>query len=65
VLYNKGDMKMKSLHNRVRVNTWVNQALHERMVKYSKEFGWSKTRIVEDALTTWLYDRDMENREKK
>ncbi len=53
---------MKVLYSRVRINTWINSALHDRLVKYSKEYGWSKTKIIEDALANWLNERDMENK---
>ena len=55
-------IKMKILYNRIRLNTWINSALHDRLVKYSTEFGWSKAKIMEDALATWLNERDMENK---
>lgn len=34
--------------------------LYERMEHYSKEFGWSKTKIIEDAVAVWCNKRDME-----
>ena len=35
-------------------------SLDEQLEKFKKEFGWSKTKIIEYALAYWLNMRDME-----
>lgn len=51
---------MKIIHDRVRVNTWINEGLHKRMVNFSKLSRKSKTQIVEEALDLWLSKREKE-----
>jgi hypothetical protein len=53
----------KSRYSKVRVDILMLAGLHERMVKYSKEFKWSKTKIIEDALAIWLNSRDRESKD--
>lgn len=51
---------MKLVNDRVRVNTWVNAGLHDRLLKFSKLSGKSKTLITEEALDLWLSKREKE-----
>jgi len=51
---------MKLVHSRVRVNTWINEGLHTRLVKFSKLARKSKTQIVEESLDLWLTKREKE-----
>lgn len=38
----------------------VMTAVNERLEAYCHKFGWSKRKIMEDALVCWLNQRDME-----
>ena len=54
-------MTRKRIKNsRVRVDLYMLASVHERLEQYSKEFGRSKTAIIEDAVAIWCNSRDME-----
>jgi hypothetical protein len=46
--------------NKVQTHAWINRALDFRLKQYSKEFGFSKNRLIEDAIMIWLNQRDAE-----
>ena len=48
--------------NKVQTHAWINRALDLRLKQYSKEFGFSKNRLIEDAIMIWLNQRDAEKR---
>jgi hypothetical protein len=46
--------------NRVALHIFINRAVDERLEKFAKEYGWSKTKIIEDAVFLWLNAREKE-----
>ena len=50
----------KSRSSRVRVDMWMLESLHRDLVAWSNEHGWSKTKTIEYAVSTWLNQRAME-----
>jgi hypothetical protein len=44
----------------VRTNIELMASLNDRLEDYCKLFGWSKRKIIEDALLIWMNQRDME-----
>ena len=60
-------LKVVERHNAnvVTLKTEIVTALNSRVEYYMKAFGWSKRRIVEDALLCWLNQRDMEAEKEK
>lgn len=44
----------------VRTNIELMASMNNRLEGYVKLFGWSKRKIIEDALLCWLNQRDME-----
>lgn len=39
--------------------------LYQKLDYYSKDFGWNKRRIIEDALFAWFFQRDNENKKRR
>lgn len=52
----------KAQYDRVRVDVWMLESLHNRLEKWRKANGWSKTKTIEYAVAGWLNDRDMEDK---
>jgi hypothetical protein len=49
-----------STSEREALNLMILSSLNERLDNCAKELGWSKTKIVEYALDTWLSAREKE-----
>jgi hypothetical protein len=59
--------RCKALEDKVQVHFLILKAVNGRLEHMSKEIGWSKTKIVEDAVSMWLFEREKEfatNKEK-
>lgn len=52
--------KIKVLADRVAIHVFINRALDTRLENFTREVGWSKTKVVEQALATWLNQREAE-----
>jgi dimeric dUTPase (all-alpha-NTP-PPase superfamily) len=40
-------------------------SLNKRLEEFCVEYGWSKRKVIEDALLCWLNQRDMEIKSRK
>ena len=52
--------RTKIISDRTRIDIWMLTGLHNRMVEWGKDHGWTKTKIIEYAVAGWLNQRDME-----
>ena len=50
----------KSRNNKTQVHFYILSNLDKRLEEMSAEIGWSKTKIIEDALFIWLSERTKE-----
>lgn len=57
--------RTKSLRLVVRTNIELTSAMNKRIEDYCREFGWSKRRLIEDAINCWLNARDLEKIERQ
>jgi hypothetical protein len=55
----------KSRNNKTQVHFYILSNLDKRLEEMSAEIGWSKTKIIEDALFIWLSERTKEFAENK
>jgi hypothetical protein len=55
----------KSPNNKTQVHFFILTNLNKQLGEMSKEIGWSKTKIIEDALFIWLAERNKEFAENK
>ena len=54
--------RLKTRINKVQIHAWVNHVIDERLDSYSKDFKMSKNQIIEDAIFSWLNERDSERK---
>ena len=40
-------------------------SLNKRLEDFCAEYGWSKRKVIEDAITCWLNQREMQSEQKK
>lgn len=50
----------KILTDRTAILLRLPTSLNSRLEKYTKEFSWSKTFIIEQAIAIWLNARDLD-----
>lgn len=44
----------------VQVHIFMLASLHDEMILWGKDHGWTKTKIIEHALSYWLNQRHLE-----
>jgi hypothetical protein len=49
----------------VSIHLEIMNSLNDRLEGYSNLFGWSKRKIIEDAILCWLNQRDMERQKRE
>lgn len=49
----------------VRMNVEIYEPVYNRMVDWCATYGWSKRKLMEDAVTCWLNARDMEKQARE
>jgi len=49
----------------VRFNVELFVPLNKRLEDWCKNYGWSKRKVIEDALHCWLNQRELEKQERK
>lgn len=57
-------LQKRAMVSVVQTHIELNHNLDSRLVGYCGKFGFSKRRIIEDALFIWLNQRDMEAKER-
>ena len=57
--------RTKSISDKTQVHFRILTAIDKQLEDMSEEIGWSKTKIVEDALFIWLSERNKEFKANK